>query len=185
MSETTIAEVDTPQTGTADETVESTTAEGESTTAKATPTGRSQLPQGVVSPITALNHLQSINLAPKDYKPQQMYGFVKNPGKVNPFPVKHYAGDGTEYAEPQVSEHGVTLTRPGVKIDEVVTWWKQRQVQLKEKAEAKAAKAKADQEKAAAKAAGQPVPSATASANEAAEQPGEFPGEDVAADEAE
>jgi hypothetical protein len=179
-----VDEVDLPEAeaGAAEE----TTTEAPATGAVPTGPAKPQLPEGVISPISALNELKRLGKAPQDYKSQQMYGFVKNPGKVNPFPVRHYHADGSVHNEPQISEHGVTMTRPGVKVSEVVEWWDKREVQLKEKAAAKVQKAKDDAAKAAAKAAGQPAPGTTAATSESApEAAGEFPGEDVAAEDAE
>jgi hypothetical protein len=135
------------------------TAETE-TEAQATPTAGAQrpaLPEGIVSPIAALNHLKQKGHAPQEFKPQQMYGFVKNPGKVDPFPVKHYDAEGNEFDSPQVNEHGITTTRPGVKHAEVVDWWGRKGERAEAKAKEKAEKAKAKAEKEAAKAAGTTV----------------------------
>jgi hypothetical protein len=137
--------------------------------AGAVPVGKQRppLPDGVVSPIGALNHLKQKGHAPADFKPQQMYGFVKSPGKTDPFPVQHYDATGTAFNEPQVNEHGITTTRPGVKTDEVVIWWSRKgerdaakAKERAEKAKAKAEKAKADAEKAAAASSDQTAQSA-------------------------
>jgi hypothetical protein len=123
---------------------------------------RHQLPDGIVSPIAALNHLKTkghkhatkgLIKAPADFKPQQMYGFVKYPGKTDPFPVKHYDADGIEYDVAQVDGHGITTTRPGVKLHEVGDWWsraeERREAKAKEKQAKAAEKAKKEAEKAA------------------------------------
>jgi hypothetical protein len=133
---------------------EHTEAQTETTEEKAQPTTpgvqRPPLPEGIVSPITALNHLKQKGHAPQDFKPQQMYGFVKNPGKTDPFPVKHYDAEGNEHAAPKVDEHGITRTRPGVKISEVVDWWGRKGERTQAKLAEKAEKAKQAAEKAAA-----------------------------------
>jgi hypothetical protein len=149
--------------------------------AEATPVGKQKpsLPEGVVSPITALNALKQKKLVAADYKPQQMYGFVKNPGKVDPFPVKHYDAPGQVHDAAQLNEHGITVTRPGVIVEEVVAWWsrkgerdKAKAAEKKAKAEAKAAKeAEKAQAAAAAEAAG------TATPTDAAQETGTDEGE--------
>ncbi len=145
MSETQVeepvAEVDAPDGDTPD-------APDEDTESKAGTSGRIQLPDGIVSPITALNHLKRKRLAPADHPPQRMYGYVKNPGKEDPFPVKHYDADGKTFDEPQVDDRGHTITRPGVKISQVVDWWGRAGVRQKarEEKKAEAAKVKAAKE---------------------------------------
>jgi hypothetical protein len=119
--------------------------------------GKPPLPEGVVSPIAAQNHLKTKGLVPADAKPQVMYGFVKAPGAGEArFPVAHYDATGTAHETPQVKE-GITVTRPGVLLAEVEGWWHKRQAAMKTRQEAKAAKAQAAAAKAAA-------PAATASA---------------------
>jgi hypothetical protein len=113
------------------------------TGAVATGKQRPQLPEGIVSPISALNTLKQRGLAAQDFKPQQMYGFVKNPGKTDAFPVKHYDAQGNEFDQPQINEHGITTTRPGVKVDEIVAWWGRKGE--RDIAKAAARKAKADE----------------------------------------
>ncbi|SRR5216684_855476 len=112
------------------------------------PATKHKLPEGVSTPIEALNWLKthkeegaSAPFVDANFQPQRMYGFVKSPGKDDPFPVKHYDAEGNTFAEPQVSEHGVTLTRPGVVIAEVVAWWGRKGERDQAKADAKAAKA--------------------------------------------
>jgi len=116
------------------------------------------LPEGIVSPITALNALKQKGVVPADYKPQQMYGHVKSPGKTDPFPVKHYDATGQVYDSAQVNEHGITVTRPGVVTAEIETWWGRKgerdAAKAKEKAEKAAAKKLKEEEKAKAAAAG-------------------------------
>jgi hypothetical protein len=135
-------------------------------TPEAAPQGKQRptLPQGIVSPIAALNTLKQENIAPQDFKPQQMYGFVKNPGKQDAFPVKHYDATGEAFDTAQVDEHGITTTRPGVTYDDVKAWWGR-------KGERDAAKAKAKAEKAAEKAAKEAATPAAPAA--AAEEEGE------------
>jgi hypothetical protein len=123
---------------------------------------RPTLPAGIVSPIAALNSLKQANIAPQDFKPQQMYGFVKNPGKVDAFPVRHYNATGEVFDTAQVDEHGITTTRPGVTYDEVAAWWGRKGERDAAKATAKAEKAKAKAEKEAAAAAGQPAAAVSA-----------------------
>jgi hypothetical protein len=109
-----------------------TAAETEETTA-ATETAapvakkRHDVPDDKVTPIALKNHLVKEGLAPKDTKPQQFYTFVKNPGKNDPFPAKHYDADGNEYSEPQTHpETGDVTTRPGLDLEAGVAWWKRR-----------------------------------------------------------
>jgi hypothetical protein len=169
MADETLAEIEQELEATAEGEAEAngdgeSTAEAEKPAVGAVAVGKQRppLPEGVVSPIGALNHLKQKGHAPQDFKPQQMYGFVKSPGKNDPFPVLHYDHTGKAHKEPQVNEHGITTTRPGVKIHEVVEWWKgkgardaARAKEKAEKAKAKAEKAKADAAKAAAEPAGE------------------------------
>jgi hypothetical protein len=131
------------------------------------PITKHKVPDGIATPIEALNAMKQKNLVPADFPPQRMYGFVKSPGKNDAFPVKHYDAAGIEYDTPQLDATGHTTTRPGVVIDEVIAWWSRKGDRDKVKAEEKAAKALAKAEKdkqaaaaAAAKAAGQPAPTA-------------------------
>jgi hypothetical protein len=133
-----------------------------------------------MAPIAALNWLKTHNdpatdqpYAPKDFQPQRMYGFIKSPGKVDPFPVKHYDASGTAFDSAQVNENGITTTRPGVILEEVVAWWGRAGERQAAKAQAKLEKAKAKEEKAA-KAAGTPaVVASDAAGTVAAEEEGE------------
>jgi hypothetical protein len=153
-------EVDTPG---QEAEVASTEAPAAAPAAGAVQTGAAKpsLPEGVVSPIAAQNHLKQKGLVPADAKPQVMYGFVKAPGKGEAaFPVKHYAADGTTYDAPQVKD-GVTITRPGVLLAEVENWWHKRAAAVQERKAATAAKAQA----AAAKAAAPATASTTAQAD--------------------
>jgi hypothetical protein len=171
--------------------------ENEATVSPTTPgTGaqRHQLPEGIVSPIAALNHLKSkghkheskgLIKAPQDFKPQQMYGFVKNPGKVDPFPVKHYDADGMEYTDAQVNDHGITTTRPGVKLAEVGDWWSRADERREAKAKDKKAKADAKAAKDAEKAAKAETTTATADGAEVTPSEGDTEFEDVAGEESE
>lgn len=111
-----------------------------------------KLPQGIATPIEALNVLKQKKLVPQDFAPQRMYGFVKNPGKTEPFPVKHYDAEGNVFDEAQLDASGHPTTRPGVITEEVIVWWKGKGERDKDKAEkrAAAAAAKAEKEKAAA-----------------------------------
>jgi len=88
---------------------------------------RFSLPAGKVTPIQLKNELVKRGLAPKDIKPQQFYTFVKNPGKTDPFPVKHYDEDGIEYDDPQINEGETRAwTRPGLDLEAGVEWWQRR-----------------------------------------------------------
>jgi hypothetical protein len=130
--------------------------------ATAVATTKAPLPEGIVSPIQARNHLVTKGLAPATLKPQQMYGFVKSPGKANPFPVKHYDADGSVHDEPQISEHGVTTSRPGVELAKIETWWAAHEQAKVDRNNAKLAKIAADKAKAEAAAAGTPPADGTA-----------------------
>jgi hypothetical protein len=180
----------------AEETEGEDDAEITSPTAPGTGKTRHELPDGVISPIKALNHLKQQGhvvkaganagkriKAPKDFKPQQMYGFVKNPGKVDPFPVKHYDAAGVEYDTPQVhSETGVTVTRPGVKLHEVGEWWSRADQRKAEKDKIKADKAAEKKRKEEEKAAAAKATDETADEEAADNVDAEF--EDVDAEEA-
>jgi hypothetical protein len=176
-----VAEVDTPQ--------ETEVAADGTATPEATPapvagavqTGaaKPKLPEGVVSPIAAQNHLKTKGLMPQEAKPQQMYGYVKSPGAGEArFPVAHYMADGTTHEAPVVKD-GVTITRPGVILAEVETWWANLAVSRKQKAEAKQAKADAKKAADAAKAA---APAATTEAVPAESIPVDDAGESVEAE---
>jgi hypothetical protein len=91
--------------------------------AAAPKTARFKLPTGVVTPIELRNELVKLGLAQDSLKPQQMYAYVKSPGKTNPFPVKFYEEDGTVHD----TQPGGILTRPGIPtMDEGVAWYKNR-----------------------------------------------------------
>src|ERR1700746_3532227 len=88
---------------------------------------RFSLPDGKDTQIHPKNELVKSGPAPKDIKPQQFYTFVKNPGKQDPFPVKHYDEDGIEYDEPQINEGETRAwTRPGLDLEEGVAWYERR-----------------------------------------------------------
>jgi hypothetical protein len=100
-----------------------TTAQPPAQAPAAIPTARFALPQGVVTPIELRNHLVAQSIAPATMKPQQMYAWVKSPGKTDPFPVKYYDKDGNVFDAPQTDR----LTRPGIpSMDEGVEWYKRR-----------------------------------------------------------
>jgi hypothetical protein len=141
-----------------------------------------KLPDGIATPIEALNHLKTHKNpttgelhAPADFQPQRMYGLLKPTKNADPFPVKHYDAEGKAFDEAQVHPvTGVTTTRPGVKIDEVVDWWGRAGERQAAKNAAKAAKAAAAKAKADAKAAqAGTAESAPAGDVEAAEESGE------------
>ena len=86
-------------------------------------TARFALPDGVVTPIQLRNHLVKERIAAETLKPQQMYAYVKAPGKTDPFPVKWYDEDGNVYDKAQAD----VLTRPGVaSMQEGVDWYIRR-----------------------------------------------------------
>jgi hypothetical protein len=93
--------------------------------AQASGTSRFPLPAGKVTPIGLKNALVQQGKAPADIKPQMFYTFVKNPGKNDPFPVKHYDAAGKEYDTPMV-QGTVTITRPGLDLEAGVAWWDRR-----------------------------------------------------------
>jgi hypothetical protein len=101
-------------------------------------TARFKLPKGVVTPIELRNHLVEEGIAPETLKPQQMYAWVKSPGKTNPFPVKWYEEDGTVHDE----QPGGVLTRPGLpNLEEAVEWYVAKSTQPKATPAAKKAAA--------------------------------------------
>jgi hypothetical protein len=93
--------------------------------AQASGTSRFPLPAGKVTPIGLKNELVRLGKAPADIKPQMFYTFVKNPGKNDPFPVKHYDAAGKEYDTPMV-QGTLTITRPGLVLEDGVAWWDRR-----------------------------------------------------------
>lgn len=175
-------DVDAPQ-GDAEDVVEAPAAGTEAAPAAEgpKPITKHKVPEGIATPIEALNAMKQKQLVPADFPPQRMYGFVKSPGKTDPFPVKHYDADGTEYDTPQLDATGHTTTRPGVVIDEVIAWWGRKGQRDQAKAEEKAKKAAEKLAKDQAKAAG--APAATAAPVQGAEEAAETGGtEDVEAE---
>jgi hypothetical protein len=86
-------------------------------------TARFPLPTGVVTPIELRNHLVKENIAAATLKPQQMYAYVKAPGKTDPFPVKWYDEAGNVYDKAQAD----VLTRPGIDgMQNGVDWYIRR-----------------------------------------------------------
>ena len=141
-----------------------------------------KLPDGIATPIEALNHLKTHTNpatgdphAPADFQPQRMYGLIKPTKSADPFPVRHYDAEGKEFEEAQVHPvTGVTTTRPGVKIDEVVDWWSRAGERQAAKNAAKLAKAEAKKAKDEAKAAQAGTAEAAPAGDvEAAEESGE------------
>jgi hypothetical protein len=113
-----------------------TATETENTAAEtAAPNTRFSLPEGKVTPIQLKNKLIQLGKTPKATQPQMFYTFVNNPGKADPFPVKHYAEDGTEYPQ-KGGPDGNVNTRPGLDLDEGVAWWDRRKARIAEKATA-------------------------------------------------
>jgi hypothetical protein len=111
----------------AGETVDENTEGAEGTETSNGGTQRFGLPEGKVTPIQLKNELVKRGHAPKDIKPQQFYTFVKNPGKQDPFPVKHYDEDGIEYDTAQINEGETRAwTRPGLDLEEGVEWYTRR-----------------------------------------------------------
>jgi len=105
-------------------------------------TARFDLPKGVVSPIDLHNYLVKNKYAAESLKPQQMYGFVKAPGKGdNALPVKWYDEEGNVY-DKQSAE---VLTRPGItSLQGGVDWWMARATKATTTASAPAGTADAD-----------------------------------------
>jgi len=129
------------------------TEEGEATP-KPAATTRHKLPDGVHTPIEFRNHIVTKGIAPADLKPQQVYGWVKSPGKGEArFPVAHYDAQGNKFDTAQINEHGVTLTRPGVILEAAIEWYKGYDSRKAERQAARAQKAKEKLEKAQAAAA--------------------------------
>jgi hypothetical protein len=141
-----------------------------------------KVPDGWATPIEALNVMKTQGLVPQDFPPQRMYGFVKSPGKTDPFPVKHFDAAGVQYDTAQLDEGGHTITRPGVQTDQVIEWWKGKGARDQQKAADKAAKAKAKAEKDAAAAAKAAATPAQATAEVPANVPPADGAEDVEAE---
>jgi hypothetical protein len=89
---------------------------------------RFPLPKGVVTPIQLRNHLVAEEIAPDTLKPQQMYAYVKSPGKgEGRFPVKWYDEDGNVYETQPTAEEYDGITRPGLPdLEEAVQWYVDR-----------------------------------------------------------
>jgi hypothetical protein len=92
----------------------------------AVPTARFKLPTDVITPIELRNRLVKDGLMAETTKPQQMYAWVKSPGKTDPFPVKFYDAAGNVY-DKQPAGDDAPLTRPGVESYEVgKEWWERK-----------------------------------------------------------
>jgi hypothetical protein len=86
------------------------------------PTTKHKLPEGLLTPVEATHRLKKEGLAPESLNSQLVYTKLKG-AKTNKMPVRHYDAEGNTFDEPQVSTHGVVLTRPGFDWDELAEWW--------------------------------------------------------------
>lgn len=94
------------------------------------PAGRSPgftFPDGVCSPYGFRAVLLERGLVPADFRPQTCYGWATQAaaGKST-FPVRWYAPDGTETTEP-------ALAKPGVPVEDAITWFRTTNPLAKEK----------------------------------------------------
>jgi hypothetical protein len=93
------------------------------------PATKHKLPEGLLTPVEATHKLKKeVNphtgepYAPSTLNSQLVYTKLKG-AKTNKMPVRHFDAEGNAFDEPQVSEHGVVLTRPGFDWDELAEWW--------------------------------------------------------------
>jgi hypothetical protein len=84
------------------------------------------LPEGYIAPVAFRHALVEHGLAAESMSPVQIYGLVRK-ASSNGMPVKHFDREGNAFDEfqthPITSE---TITRPGLKLDEGLEWWKNR-----------------------------------------------------------
>jgi hypothetical protein len=96
------------------------------------------LPAGYITPVAFRHALVEAGLAGDNLSSAQIY-ILSRKAATNGIPVKHFDRDGKEYDAIQTNAAGETLTRPGMKLDEGLEWWKNRPKrqpgQKKEKAE--------------------------------------------------
>ena len=84
------------------------------------------LPEGYIAPVAFRHALVDAGLAPESMSPVQIYGLVRK-ASSNGMPVKHFDREGTAHDEIQTHPiTGETVTRPGLKLDEGLEWWKNR-----------------------------------------------------------
>jgi hypothetical protein len=84
------------------------------------------LPEGYIAPVAFRHALVDAGLAAESMSPVQIYGLVRK-ASSNGMPVKHFDREGVGHDELQ--QHpitGETITRPGLKLDEGLEWWKNR-----------------------------------------------------------
>lgn len=79
-----------------------------------------QFPGGVLAPVQFHHLLVAEGTAPAGLTTQTVYGWLKT--VKHQFPHRHYTADGSVYDEPQTVD-GVTVTRPGVVMDEGRAWY--------------------------------------------------------------
>jgi hypothetical protein len=101
---------------------ETKTKEEEKAAEQPKPATKHKLPEGIITPVEATHRLKKEGLAPESLNSQLVYTKLKG-SKTNKMPVRHYDAEGNPFDEPQVSEHGVVLTRPGFDWDELAEWW--------------------------------------------------------------
>jgi hypothetical protein len=118
--------------------------DGSITTAPAVGSNKFPLPAGIIAPIGLKNELIRRGLAPPDTRSQVFYAYVKNPGLADPFPVRFFDEDGSEYDRHQFRDgQSEPFTRPGLYLDEGIAWWQRRQDRIA--AAREAAEQEADQ----------------------------------------
>jgi hypothetical protein len=132
----TAANLDTPEVdvpASEDETDAPASNEAESGATEATTkTTRAKVAEGLLTPIQFHHKLVEEGLAPKDFRTQVVYSYIKSPAKNDPFPV--------------VESNG----RPAVKWEDGKAWWERKEARRTEQAAKKAqaaaeAEAKANQ----------------------------------------
>jgi len=101
---------------------ETKTKEEEKAAEQPKPATKHKLPEGIITPVEATHRLKKEGLAPESLNSQLVYTKLKG-AKTNKMPVRHYNAEGEAFDEPQVSEHGIVLTRPGFEWDELAEWW--------------------------------------------------------------
>jgi hypothetical protein len=116
------------------------------------------LPEGYVTPVAFRHELVKQGLADEKLSSAQIY-ILSRKAANNGMPIKHFNRAGESFDTLQTHpESGETLTRPGLKMDEGLDWWRNRpkrqpgQKKEKEEAKGEAAEASTADETAAAEA---------------------------------
>lgn len=101
-------------------------AEAETEEVKKPAKRKHDLPEGWITPVKFRHALVAEGLAGENLSSAQIY-ILSRKAASNGMPVKHFDKDGKQYDELQTHPiTGETTTRPGLKLDEGLEWWKNR-----------------------------------------------------------